>query len=264
MLVVIGWALDNLEGRLSLKAVFFDVDGTLAETERDGHRVAFNQAFAALGVPIEWSVEEYGAWLAVTGGKERIRAYCDRHPEVGEIDDALIERIHLEKVAAYRRIVESGGIVLRPGVARLIEELRSCGVVMGITTTTMLDSLDVLLSVEIGPHWEEIFAVVGAGDVVPKKKPDPAIYSWALGALGAASSEVVAVEDSRNGLLAATGAGIATLVTPSYYTAGEDFSEASLVADGLGDPGKESRWRGRDNASGEGLVTQGVLASILS
>ncbi len=249
---------------MSLKAVLFDVDGTLAETERDGHRVAFNRAFSVLGVPIEWSVEEYGIWLAVTGGKERIRAYCNAHPEVGEVDDALIERIHLEKVAAYRQIVESGAIVLRPGVARLIGELRSSGVVMGIATTTTLDSLDVLLAVELGPQWEEIFAVVGAGDVVPKKKPDPAIYAWTLEELGIASSEVVAIEDSRNGLLAATGAGIKTLVTPSHYTAGEDFSEASLVVSVLGDPDAESRWHDRDGRAVTGMVTQEVLVSLLA
>jgi len=215
-----------------MKAIIFDVDGTLAETERDGHRVAFNLAFAEVGLDWDWDVDLYGELLAVTGGKERIRYYVERYrPEVARrLDfDALVKTLHETKTRHYVRLVADGALPLRPGVRALIDAARAAGLTLAIATTTTPENVTALLRATLGAEAESWFAVIGAGDIVPKKKPAPDIYLWVLERLGLAAADCVAVEDSVNGLKSALAAGLPTLVTPGIYTATEDFSGACAV-----------------------------------
>ncbi len=228
-----------------LKALLFDVDGTLADTERDGHRVAFNQAFRDAGLDWDWSAQLYGELLAVTGGKERIRHYIDRwHPLIPDVEDldAFIAGLHREKTRHYTAALERGGIPLRPGVLRVIEEARAAGLMLGIATTTTPANVIALLTHAIGPEAMEWFAVLAAGDVVPAKKPAPDIYTYAMDRLGLEPADCAALEDSAHGLHAAHDAGIDTVVvTVNGYTANQDFRQAVLVLDGLGEPHAPSR-----------------------
>ncbi len=221
-----------------LKALIFDVDGTLAETERDAHRVAFNEAFRAAGLDWHWTHELYGELLAVTGGKERIRHFCQRfHPAL--LDQAefagLVQRLHQDKSKRYVEIVGRGGLPLRPGVARLIEEARAAGIRLAIATTTSHDNVTALLHASLAADAEGWFEVIGAGDVVEKKKPASDIYFWVLHRLGLPASECLAIEDSFNGLRSALGAGLPTLITEAQYTRGENFSGALDVLPDLAD-----------------------------
>lgn len=215
--------------RIMVKALIFDVDGTLAETERDGHLVAFNEAFCAAGLGWNWTPELYGELLAVTGGKERIRHYCQRfHPALlDQTDfDAVVRRLHEDKSARYVELVGRGGMPLRPGVARLIDEARTAGVRLAIATTTSHDNVTALLRASLAADAEGWFEVIGAGDVVAKKKPAPDIYFWVLQRLRIAASDCLVIEDSANGLRSALGAGLPTLITEAQYTRGEDFAGA--------------------------------------
>jgi beta-phosphoglucomutase-like phosphatase (HAD superfamily) len=223
---------------LDLRAVLFDVDGTLADTE-EVHRSTFNQAFREHGLEWEWSRELYAELLAVTGGKERIRHYVARfHPdELSRTDlDAWIDQLHGDKTRLYRRQLEQEGLPLRPGVERLLEEARAKGLRRAIATTTSLENTLVLLSSTLGPRGSEWFEVIGAGDCVPAKKPAPDIYQWVLRELRLPPAVCLAVEDSANGLQASRSAGIPTLITVSAYTEGEHFLGAVAVISDLGEP----------------------------
>jgi HAD superfamily hydrolase (TIGR01509 family) len=215
-----------------LHALIFDVDGTLADTERDGHRLAFNTAFAEHGLDWHWDEALYGELLAVTGGKERIRFYAERHaPEMLARADfpELARRLHLAKTAHYVRIVDQGGLPLRPGVAHLIAEARAAGVRLAIATTTSPENVTTLLRASLAAAATDWFEVIGAGDVVPHKKPAPDIYRWVLERLGLPATACLAIEDSENGLQSSLAAGIPTVVTISEYTAGHDFRGARAV-----------------------------------
>ena len=214
------------------------MDGTLADTERDGHRVAFNRAFAEAGLDWEWDVPLYGELLAVTGGKERMKHYVQRHrPDQRRPDlDALIVRLHAAKTRHYTALVGAAGIPLRPGVRRLLDEARARGVLLAIVTTTTADNVVSLLQHALPPDADQWFAVIGAGDVVAKKKPAPDIYEYVLERLNAPRAECIAVEDSENGLRSARAAGLATVVTITDYSRTHDFTGAALVLDHLGDP----------------------------
>ncbi len=222
-----------------LQALIFDVDGTLADTERDGHRVAFNQAFAAAGLPWEWSVERYGALLSTGGGKERLLRYLkEDQPAFVPAPDAKTwaATLHQLKTQYYKQLMETGLMPLRPGVARLIHAARSQGIRLAIATTSAPANVTALLETAFSvdaPGW---FEVIAAGDMVPAKKPAPDIYLYALQALDLAPEQCLAIEDSRQGLLAATRAGLKTVITRSHYTQTEDFAEAALVLDHLGEP----------------------------
>lgn len=222
-----------------IKALIFDCDGVLVDTERDGHRVGFNRAFAAKGIDAEWSVELYAKLLLVAGGKERMRAYFDEFgwPEGVDNDaakDELILDLHKTKTQITSDLVSEGSMPLRPGISRIVDEAIAAGVRLGVCTTSNPKFIDAVLDL-FGPERKAKFEFVHAGDVVSRKKPDPEIYELAKTSLGLPVHECMVIEDSRNGLLAATGAGLPTLVTTSTYTIEEDFTGAVKVVPELGD-----------------------------
>ncbi|MCU7845165.1 MAG: HAD family hydrolase [Candidatus Thiodiazotropha sp. (ex Monitilora ramsayi)] len=223
-----------------LAALIFDVDGTLADTERDGHRVAFNRAFTDAGLDWEWSVDLYGKLLAVTGGKERIRHFLDNyHREFQRPDDldGFIAGLHAAKTAHYTQMLGEGLIPMRSGVKRLLEEAREAGLRLAIATTTTPANVSALLQHSLDPDAENWFEVIAAGDIVPAKKPAPDIYQWAMEQMGLAPSACLAVEDSHNGVQSALQADIRTiLVTTNGYTVDDDFNGAKLVVDQMGEP----------------------------
>ena len=223
----------------ALQALIFDVDGTLADTERDGHRVAFNQAFAAADLDWHWSVADYGELLSVTGGKERIRYFIEtRNPqfETAEPLDAFIAGLHQAKNTYYQNLLKAGEIPLRPGVRRLLAEAQAQGISLAIATTTTLENVLVLLAHTLGPESADWFTVIAAGDMVPAKKPAPDIFNYALEKTGWSAANCLAFEDSGNGLKSSIQAGLKTVVTVNGYTQNHDFQAACLVIDQLGEP----------------------------
>ena len=217
---------------MPLEALIFDVDGTLAETE-EWHRHAFNAAFEAAGLGWHWDQALYGELLEVTGGKERIRHAAARRGET--IDDDAIARLHADKTARYVASVEAGAIALRPGVARLLHEARAGGLRLAVATTTTPANVSALLRATLGAEADGLFECIGAGDMVAAKKPAPDIYRFVLDRMGLAPGRCIAIEDTPNGLQAALGAGIATVVTTSLYGGTEGFEDALMVVDGLGE-----------------------------
>ncbi len=224
---------------MTIEAFIFDVDGTLADTERDGHRPAFNKAFEELGLDWHWDVALYGKLLAVTGGKERIRYFVDQFlpasSRPAEIDD-LVVSLHKAKTKHYTTMLAEGLIPMRPGVKRLLNEARKAGVRLAVATTTTPENVTALLRHSLAEDALNWFEVIAAGDIVPAKKPAPDIYLWALREMDLAPHRCVAFEDSRNGLKSSLGAGIRTVVTVNDYTASDDFSGATAVLSDLGEP----------------------------
>uniref|UniRef100_A0A832H1P0 HAD family hydrolase n=1 Tax=Oscillatoriales cyanobacterium SpSt-402 TaxID=2282168 RepID=A0A832H1P0_9CYAN len=223
----------------SLQALIFDVDGTLADTERDGHRVAFNRAFAEAGLNWEWSIERYGSLLETAGGKERLQRYLQEDQPTFEPQPnapTWAANLHKAKTRHYKALVKEGVMPLRPGVKRLIQEAREQGIRLAIATTSAPENVIALLETNLSPDSPSWFEVIVAGDMVPAKKPAPDVYLAVLQALALPPEACLAIEDSRQGLLAATRAGLKTVITCSSYTQQEDFTEAVLVLNHLGEP----------------------------
>lgn len=223
---------------MALEALIWDVDGTLAETE-EAHREAFNRTFREHGHDWEWSREGYRELLRVTGGVERITHFL-RTERPGEIPEdtmaATVKALHIAKTASYVSALERGDVPLRPGVVRLLTEAREAGVRLAIATTTSAPNIEALISHSPDPVRMDWFEVVGAGGVIANKKPAPDIYGWTLDRLRLPAGKCLALEDSRNGLLSATAAGVPTVITTSSYTGEQNFEGALAVADSFGEP----------------------------
>ncbi len=229
-----------------MTVLIFDCDGVLADTERDGHRVAFNRLFDELGLPLHWDEGLYAEKLKVAGGKERMAtdytpefAAAQGLPADPEGRAEELARWHKRKTAIYTQMVAEGRLPTRPGVRRIIEEAQDAGWTLAVASTSAEPSVRAILEQAVGPERASRFDALLAGDVVERKKPAPDIYLLALQRLGAAPARTLVVEDSRNGLLAADAAGLRCVMTVNGYTEEEDNSEAVLVVSSLGDPGGE-------------------------
>lgn len=211
---------------MMLRALIFDVDGTLSETE-EGHRGAFNEVFRDEGIGWHWSRDTYRRLLQTTGGKERMRTYRD---EVGSgLGDEEIARLHAAKTVRYGEIVRSGGMQLRPGVAALIKRAKRAGLLVAVATTTNRPNVEALIRSAYELTADELFDVIAAGDEVNRKKPAPDVYELALRRLGVHPDEALAFEDSRNGVQAARAAGLRVIATSSTYTDTDDLSDATMI-----------------------------------
>ena len=237
-----------------LAAIVWDVDGTLAETERDGHRVAFNGAFEAFGLPWRWDERRYGELLRVAGGRERLLADMAAHGDApagaGE-RERLAAALHARKNAIYAELLRSEGIALRCGVAALIEQARERGLRQAIATTTSRTNLDALLRLHYGPHWHRRFDAIVCGEDVQRKKPDPEAHLQCLRMLSleATPSRAVAIEDSPIGVAAAHAAGMPVVLARSHY-----FADASGEHAAAAGPGLDMRrgWRPALRRGGDG------------
>jgi HAD superfamily hydrolase (TIGR01509 family) len=230
-----------------MTTLIFDCDGVLADTERYGHLPAFNQTFREEGVPVAWSEEEYGEKLKIGGGKERMASiltddFVREHglPADLEGQQELLRRWHRRKTATYKSMVAGGAMPGRPGIARIIDDALAAGWTVAVASTSAEESVRAVLEHAVGRSSAQRIPIL-AGDIVPAKKPDPAIYRLAIERTEADPEDTLAIEDSRNGMLAAVRAGLRCLVTISSYTKDEDFSEAVLVVTSLGDPDEPTR-----------------------
>lgn len=218
------------------EAYIWDVDGTLADTERDGHRVAFNQAFQKFGLPIEWTETLYGQLLAITGGKERIQFYLSHNPTLPQLSSHDIETVHKMKTEFYLELLTTGTIPLRPGVARLLRQAKTAHIQLAIATTTTPDNVTALLKQTLGEQSRNWFSIIAAGDIVPRKKPAPDIYQVVLQHLGIPPHLAIAFEDSKNGYESARSADIPVIMTVNAYTQQDIFPKALAVLEHLGEP----------------------------
>lgn len=249
---------------MTIHALLFDVDGTIADTE-EAHRASFNAAFDAAGLGWHWDPAEYRRLLKITGGKERIAAYLETQPLKTPERRRLRERIpeiHADKTRRYGELVRAGAIPLRDGIARLIDEARAAACHLGIATTTTAANVDALLSATLGADALDWFSVIACGDAVRAKKPAPDIYQLALQTLGMEADAAIAFEDSENGLRAARGAGLYTVVTPTFWSEGSDFADADLLLPRLGDPERPLLGEPGGQLRGAAWLTLAELAEL--
>jgi HAD superfamily hydrolase (TIGR01509 family) len=222
---------------MTIKAIIFDVDGTLADTE-DGHRKSFNKAFAESGLAWHWDVVLYDKLLKVTGGKERIKHFVTTClPDFSKPADydGFVKNLHAIKTRHYTEMLGEGHIPLRPGIKQLIHDAHSAGITLAIATTTTPENVSALLEIGLGKNWADYFAANGCGDIVPHKKPAPDIYFWVLEKMRLSAADCIALEDSENGLRASLAAGIKTFITVNQYTRTQNFAGAAAVFDDLSD-----------------------------
>lgn len=225
-------------------ALLFDCDGVLVDTERDGHRVSFNDAFTERGLGVSWDVDLYGELLKIGGGKERMTAYFNKvgWPEKAPTSDEerkeFIASLHKRKTELFMALIEKKLLPLRPGVVKLIDQALANGVKVAVCSTSNEKAVSAIVSCLLGPERAEEIQIF-AGDVVPRKKPDPAIYNLAAQTLGVDPASCVVIEDSAIGVAAAKASGMKCIVTKSGYTANEDFENADAVFDCIGDPPEE-------------------------
>jgi len=252
---------------VGIRGFLFDQDGVIIDTERDGHRVAFNRAFLDLGFSAQWEPGEYHRLLQIAGGKERLRAYLHEKgfgtPVAPAEEDSVIARLHARKTDIFLELLESGALPLRPGVRRLMEEAMSLGLVLGVCTTSNERAARAVTSTVLGSIH---FDLVLAGDIVREKKPDPEIYILAMQKTGLAPRECVVIEDSRIGVEAAKAAGAFVVATTNAYTEQEDLAAADIVVTSLGDPGGERGVlkRGLAGVSYDGVLTARQLVDCFS
>ena len=224
-----------------MEVLIFDVDGTLADTERNGHRIAFNRAFKDANLDWDWTPDLYGELLKVTGGKERIRHYLNEFNtsfEKPEKFNDFVVQLHAAKTEYFTTMLKEGKLPLRQGVQRLINEAREADMRLAIATTTTLANITALLEHAFDTDAQSWFELVAAGDIVPSKKPAPDIYDYVLEKMKVKAKQCIAFEDSYNGNQSSVGAGIPTVITYNGYTHDDDFTGAALVVDQLGDPGQ--------------------------
>ncbi|XP_044486997.1 CBBY-like protein [Mangifera indica] len=225
-------------------ALLFDCDGVLVDTEKDGHRISFNDTFNEKELGVTWDVDLYGKLLKIGGGKERMTAYFnktgwpEKAPKSEEERKEFIASLHKRKTELFMALIEKKLLPLRPGVAKLIDQALEKGVKVAVCSTSNEKAVSAIVSCLLGPERADKIKIF-AGDVVPRKKPDPAIYILASNTLGVDPSSCVVVEDSAIGLAAAKAAGMKCIVTKSSYTADEDFLNADAVFDCIGDPPEE-------------------------
>lgn len=221
-----------------LQAIIFDVDGTLADTE-EVHRLAFNYAFEEFGLDWSWTPELYQQLLAISGGRERITAFGadlrSRFSSDAEFIDFVVT-LHKAKTRKYAAMLTDGDVPLRPGVRRLIDEAREAGLTLAIATSSAYTNAETLLDNNLPPGWRNWFSAVESCDSVTQKKPSPAVYQAVLRTLKLPPENIIALEDTPNGLLAATRAGVSTVVTTHRFTRGMAFPDAALVVDSVGEP----------------------------
>ena len=227
---------------MNIQALLFDCDGVLAETERDGHWVAYNQAMRDLGIEAVWSEDEYAELLLISGGKERLKYYFGKYPSRFPPDtynSDLIQEIYLKKTGIFKSLANNGSLPPRSGIARIIRDAHENGLFLFVCSTSHQESVEALLRHNYGKECLAWFTKLYCGDVVAKNKPAPDIYLLVSEEFKLDGNRCFVIEDSRNGLLAARGAGMHCLITQSFYTVQEDFSEADVTATCLGDPDGE-------------------------
>jgi len=230
---------------MTIKAIIFDVDGTMADTE-DAHRQSFNKAFAESKLDWNWDVALYDKLLKVTGGKERIKYFIESFlpgftkPSdfLGEVlvpsgYEAFVKNLHAVKTTHYTAMMRAGGVPLRPGIKQLISDAHKAGITLAIATTTTPENVGALLEVGLGKDWINYFSSVGCGDIVPLKKPAPDIYNWVLDEIKLPAADCIALEDSNNGLRSSLAAGLKTYITTNHYTRNQDFTGAAAVFEDL-------------------------------
>ncbi len=220
---------------MTIKAIIFDVDGTLADTE-DGHRKSFNKAFAESGLDWNWDVALYDKLLRVTGGKERIKYFVSDFLKGFDKPanyDGFVKNLHAVKTRHYTAMLGEGHIPLRPGIIQLMADARAQGIRLAIATTTTPENVTALLQQGLGDDAKSWFEVIGCGDIVPHKKPAPDIYFWVLEKMRLSAANCIALEDSENGLRSALAAGIRTFVTVNQYTRNQNFDGATAVFEDL-------------------------------